>query len=323
MKIEQKQELLRRMGGGTIDKIDHIQELWSGYGSILRIGLAGSNYQSVILKHIVIPNATHHPRGWNTATSNARKIRSYAVETNWYTDFSERCDSYCRIPKAIDFWGDERERFIVLEDLDSSGYPDRKSYLRLHQIEGCIGWLANFHATFLRTDPLNLWERGSYWHLATRTDEYHQMEEGELKNAAQLIDQRLSSCRFKTIIHGDAKLANFCFGSDPLKVAAVDFQYVGGGCGIQDLAYFLGSCLDEDECEQHEEAILNMYFGFLKNALDLRGIQVDFSSLELEWRALYPVAWADFTRFLLGWMPTHRKLNEYTEKMVRVALSSI
>ena len=51
-------------------------------------------------------------------------------------------------------------------------------------------------------------------------------------------------------MHGDAKLANFLFTSDHSQVAGVDFQYVGGGCGMKDVAYLL-SCLDEDACDTH------------------------------------------------------------------------
>ena len=59
-------------------------------------------------------------------------------------------------------------------------------------------------------------------------------------------------------------MANFCFSESRDKVAAVDFQYVGGGCGMKDLTYFVGSCLDESACEQREGDILNRYFQSLR-----------------------------------------------------------
>jgi Ser/Thr protein kinase RdoA (MazF antagonist) len=63
---------------------------------------------------------------------------------------------------------------------------------------------------------------------------------------AAVIDQVLNNCSYQTIVHGDAKLANFCFSKEGA-VSAVDFQYVGGGCGMKDVAYFLGSCLTGKE----------------------------------------------------------------------------
>ena len=74
------------------------------------------------------------------------------------------------------------------------------------------------------------------------------MQNADLKKAAQGIDKRLQSARFQTLVHGDAKLANFCF-SDVGQVAAVDFQYVGKGCGMKDVAYFISSCFNEEDCE--------------------------------------------------------------------------
>ncbi len=55
-----------------------------------------------------------------------------------------------------------------------------------------------------------------------------------------------------------------------------------------------------------------------------RGIeQVEFTSLEISWRKLYPVAWADFVRFLEGWCPGHAKLTGYSRRMVDIALDSL
>ncbi len=86
------------------------------------------------------------------------------------------------------------------------------------------------------------------------------MEDVELKQAAIRIDQILRASPYQTFVHGDAKLANFCFSSDGLQVAAVDFQYVGGGCGIKDVAYFISSCLHEEDCERYEDELLAWYF---------------------------------------------------------------
>lgn len=323
MKKENQQEILTRVGGESIDRIEVIQELWSGYGEILRVFISGSTCNSVIVKKISQPKLAIHPRGWNTETSNARKLKSYEVETNWYKQYNDQCDDNCRTPRFLHAWNSKGNSFILLEDLNDVGFPIRKSAVTLDEINACLKWLANFHATFLNTEPNDLWEIGTYWHLETRVDEFNKMTEGPLKKAASILDQRLKDCKYSTLVHGDAKVANFCFGTLPDAISALDFQYVGAGCGMKDVAYFLGSVLDEDQLELQEESLLTIYFNHLKRAVVLKGIEMDFTSLEEEWRQLYPIAWADFTRFLLGWMPTHQKLNGYSEKMVSLALDEI
>ena len=215
------------------------------------------------------------------------------------------------------------EQFIILEDLDAVGFPIRKSTLTLNEVKVCLKWLANFHATFMMKDPKGLWESGTYWHLATRPDELKIMNDSILKQAATDFDNLLNDCKFQTFVHGDAKVANFCFSEDMKHVAAVDFQYVGGGCGMKDVAYLLGSCLTENECELYEEELLNYYLFVFKNNLEKHNNHIVFSDLEKEWRELYPIAWADFTRFLMGWMPTHPKINGYSEKMVNKAIKRV
>ncbi len=137
----------------------------------------------------------------------------------------------------------------------------------------------------------------------------------------------LSGARHQTLVHGDAKLANSCFspeGTSSLsRVAAVDFQYVGGGCGMKDVAYFLGSCLDEAECEAREGELLDLYFDLLGSALGRLQPDVDAASVEREWRALFPVAWTDFHRFLKGWSPGHWKIHSYSERVAREVLAGL
>lgn len=313
-------------------KADHaikgetLQSLWSGYGEVVRYFLSGVNAcaQSVVVKWVSPPSKAHHPRGWNTNRSHQRKLHSYDVEMYWYQHFAKQCGEYSRVPEVYGVYQYSVESHVhavmVLEDLDAAGYQLRKDQLELSEVKQCLRWLANFHGRFMGQAPEGLWPVGSYWHLDTRPDEFEAMPAGELKDAAIDLDRRLRESPFQTLVHGDAKVANFCF-SEEGNVAAVDFQYVGGGCGMKDVAYFLGSCMDEDDCEHYEKECLDFYFAMLQQSLVRQQSEIDFSQLEQEWRSLYPVAWTDFYRFLQGWMPGHSKINAYTLKLAEAVLS--
>jgi len=239
----------------------------------------------------------------------------------WYDKFNSFNTEKCRIAKCYASASTANSHIIILEDLDAAGFPLRKGHLKKNEVMVCLKWLAHFHAQFLDTPPEGLWEIGSYWHLDTRPDELKEMANGPLKDHAAAIDQKLNNCHYKTLIHGDAKVANFCFSEDGQKVAAVDFQYVGAGCGMKDVAYFLGSCLNEHECQNGEKAFLDYYFSQLSAALTHSKVNV--SELEKEWRSLYAWAWTDFYRFLLGWMPSHHKIHSYTKSLSERVLNEL
>ena len=318
-----KEFILKATKASNCEEIEIIQSLWSGYGKISRYELTGADMNTVIVKNIIFPTQANHPRGWNTSKSHNRKVKSYQVETTYYQEFNNLCGKDGRTPKLIGTSNIGAEQVIVLEDLDAAGFPVRKSELTIEQIKVCLKWLANFHTTFMGQQPKGLWETGTYWHLETRSDEFAKMHNTPLKEAAKNIDTLLNNCTYKTLVHGDAKVANFCFSKDLKKVAAVDFQYVGGGCGMKDVAYLMGSCLSENECEIYENELITYYFNELEIALDKTPINLNFISLEKEWRMLYSVCWADFTRFLMGWMPTHQKINVYSKLKVEEALKSL
>lgn len=292
-----------------------IQSLWSGYGEIVRYRLTGSAADSAVLKHVMFPSQVNHPYGWHNDLSHQRKVRSYEVEMAWYRDWAIRCDESCRVPHCYASETIADEHLIVLEDLDAAGFPVRKNSLDIQGVQACLVWVASFHATFMEERPDGLWPVGTYWHLATRPDELAVMADDGLRRAAPRMDAMLTHARYQTLVHGDAKLANFCFSADGQRVAAVDFQYVGGGCGMKDVAYFLGSCLNDRGHEQYQSALLDYYFEALIEALFRHGKQLDVSCLEQEWRLLFPLAQADFYRFLVGWMPTHWKINDYSKRI--------
>ena len=315
--------VLEAVGAQEMVSTQVVQSLWGGYGEIVRCHIGGGSAPSVIVKHVRWPDQRDHPYGWTSDLSHERKLKSYQVETTWYGRYANACSDQCRVPTPLALETQADEVVIVLEDLDASGFAGRRQLVSEHELDACLSWLANFHATFMGEQPDGLWATGTYWHLATRPDELAALDDGPLKEAAEVIDRQLSASPFQTFVHGDAKLANFCFGDDGHRAAAVDFQYVGGGCGMKDVAYFISSCLDEDDSERMGPALLDRYFSLLNDALEHVGKPVDFAALEADWRALYPVAWTDFYRFLQGWSPGHWKLHRYSERLAREVLASL
>lgn len=308
--------ILKATGAETTFQLEVVQRLWSGYGNIVRYGLTGADRSTVIVKHV-------KPRSSYGSVSHQRKVRSYQVETAWYGHWGGRCDAYCRVPICLAFESFGDEVLIVLEDLDTAGFPKRRSYVGDNEMHACLKWLANFHATFMGEQPKGLWPTGTYWHLETRPDELQALNDIALKKAAAAIDRKLRDSRYQTFVHGDAKLTNFCFSHDGNCVAAVDFQYVGGGCGIKDVAYFIDSCLDGEKAERQLNQLLDVYFLTLKQALKTKHKAVDADQVEREWRVLYPVAWTDFHRFLKGWSPGHWPSNSYSERLAREVIAQL
>lgn len=313
-------------------KIGRIQMLWSGYGEIARYYLPSFN-KFVIVKLVTPPMQSNHPKGWDGLRSHQRKLASYVNESIFYQQYSQQTDTLCRIPSCYfaktNIVSNQpvdkiqiANGLLIMEDLDQAGFSERLNQASSQTIELGVRWLANFHAKFLNQSLQEVWPIGTYWHLATRPDEYANMPESKLKRKASKLDSVLNNAYFQTLLHGDAKLANFCFSENMHDVAAVDFQYVGRGVGVKDLMYFLGSCLDAKALRLNASRIVDEYFSILRLSIENYHVELDFTALEAEWRALLPFAWADFERFLLGWAPEHYKVNAYMKNQTNIALSN-
>ncbi len=281
--------IARICGASRARRSERIATVWEGYGQVWRYALEGGEHASVVVKHVV--------PGKGRGRSHDRKLRSYEVESAWYQRWASRCDASCRVAGCVGLEQERGERLFVLEDLDAAGFPRRSEAPRAAEIEAMILWLAAFHARFLGERPRGLWKTGTYWHLRTRPDELQAMARGPLRDAAAAIDARLSGARFQCLVHGDAKPANFQLSRDGRTAAALDFQYVGGGPGVKDLAYLLAG-----ESQGVVRQGLDLYF----RGLRARVPGEQGAALEAEWRALYPFAWADLQRFLEGWAPGWR-----------------
>ena len=105
---------LERLVGCRVVSKEAVKSLWKGYGTIYRVK---SDTSTFILKHISAPE--------DDSEANRQKIESYRVEERFYRTVSQQST---RIPKYItsDF-RDSKNFLLLLEDLDSSGFPGRYS----------------------------------------------------------------------------------------------------------------------------------------------------------------------------------------------------
>lgn len=311
-----KSAVLKSTSAKSIARTSVLQPLWKGYGEIIRVELAGSHYESVVAKHVFFPKNVCPQKHGHNDISHARKIQSYRVETAWYERWNSICDHTCRTPACIAVVKQGDEVVMVLEDLDAAGYARRCSRPSWPEIAAGLTWLAGFHAAFMGCVPEGLWSTGTYWHLDTRPHELKTMDDAALRAAAGPIDRMLKKT-IQTFVHGDAKIENFCFASEGTLVAAVDFQYTGGGCGMKDVAYFVTSSLPDASCEKLENELLTIYFDALRENMNRRNSSILFTDVEAAWRPLYRVARADFHRFYKGWSGQHFSPACYSERVAR------
>ncbi|MEC7948971.1 MAG: phosphotransferase [Myxococcota bacterium] len=289
----------------------HVQTLWRGYGSITRHRIEGASTPSVIAKVVRPP-----PDG--SGPGHVRKVRSYAVERTFYAASAQRVRPVARVPQALGARENNDESWLLIEDLDISGFAARHRHLDADRLGACLDWLGAFHGTFIGQPIAQLWPRGTYWHLGTRSEELRRMTSGPLRDAAGPLDAALARCPMQTLLHGDPKPANFCFPTlRGAPVAAVDFQYAGGGVGVVDVVYLL-SCMPARWRVHHVDRAIDRYFVALRRHAGVQG-----ATAEAAWRPLVDIAWADLARFLAGWCGDDWSRDEDGAPRVRRAMDMV
>ncbi|MEG3757740.1 kinase [Pseudoalteromonas carrageenovora] len=297
---------------------DTLTSLWSGCGSIVECML---DDESCVVKAIKIPRYIHHPKIKQSEFALKRKQYSYSVEYNFYKRYSPFLPSTAKSIECISAINNVDEYALVFKNFTQNGFAQAGS----QHVQAILKWLANFHAFNLNKPANGLWQQGNYWHLSTRPDEFNKLNEhddkkSDIKSAAHKIDKILQTSHYKTLIHGDAKLANFA-ANEQSEILGYDFQYVGAGAGIIDVMYFMTSCFNDEQLHDSADEYLAYYFTHLKSALTIYQPAINADDVTAQWQKLWPLAWADFYRFLAGWSPEHLKINSYMLKQVNTSLA--
>ncbi|KAF2170261.1 hypothetical protein M409DRAFT_64585 [Zasmidium cellare ATCC 36951] len=176
-----------------------------------------------------------------------------------------------------------------------------------------------------------LWLNGGYTYLATRQKEYKSLREdtsSEWSSAlctpvpesetglsmAELVAQILSPSvhsspsspiqQYETLIHGDVKSENLFTTTSGSKVAFFDFQYVGLGLGVCDLAKLFTCSVPESLLTSQIPSHLDMQEGerqlleYYRDALEgISGRKYPWEDLVMHWKT----AIVDWHRFQVSW----------------------
>ena len=112
----------------------------------------------------------------------------------------------------------------------------------------------------------------------------------------------------RALLHSDAKSVNLGVsrgsraGGKPCRCAAYDYQYVGEGLGVRDVAYLMASSLEPGLAGDLEQSLLQHYHSSLCAALQRRGKGAAADAYPFEvCQAQFELCIADYARFLAGW----------------------
>ncbi|KAH8149369.1 uncharacterized protein LAJ45_06448 [Morchella importuna] len=273
----------------------HITSLWSNYGHIYR--LTFPSHPPLILKLIQPP-----PTPRTASESHIRKLLSYRAERHFYTHLSHHLTPHSpsqpRTPSP-----------------QPTPTPPSSSTTSRRHSRSPPRTATPPPTPAAPDEARGVWQRGGYWYLDTRAEEMQCLldDDGDggyafLLPHVQAVAERLRvrpGDLGATLMHGDCKGANIVFappgGDGEVRCALYDFQYVGVGLGVQDLAYFLGTSVDVRLLEGGgEDALLRGYYDELVAALGRRGVEVGGYTWEVlvgqwEW------ALVDWMRFMAGW----------------------
>jgi hypothetical protein len=175
----------------------------------------------------------------------------------------------------------------------------------------------------------SVWLNGGYTYLATRQNEYHNLVQdsdsewsealtqpidGHDTSIAELVAAFLTPSTstktpiedYQTLIHGDVKSENLFTNTAGDKVAFYDFQYVGLGLGVCDLAKFFTCSVPHEMLVSSGDVphVLAMGNGEKKLLLRYWKNLKEVGGREYEWERLvqhYEIALVDWLRFQASW----------------------
>ena len=236
-------------------KAEPVGETAGFLGDIGRIRLSwdpdGAGVESIIAKFPTL-------RASNLETGKG--LLAYEREMRFYQNFSAECPLH---PPAFYGGSDvsgEGDYLLLMEDLESFRFVSQLDVLSAQDASACLAGLARMHAYYWEKPELDVAD--SLYQFSDWADIYapiiatgwplFQKDFGDVipaemfpmyepgNAAAGAIFRYFSESRPKTLLHGDARIENFCFHRNTGAARAYDWQLAAAGPGIYDVILLLG-----------------------------------------------------------------------------------
>jgi hypothetical protein len=257
-----------------------------------RLMLSWANYDGP--KTIIAKCPSTDPHSRNIAAM----VRNYVLEINWYRSLAAQTQVNCPHCYHADIAGNGVDFALLLADCAPAKQGDQLAGADLQSIRAAIAQMAALHASHWNDDVLDAHE----WLQFGRTNKeivrqlmpsiypgFCERYRGRLNDEILDMGQQLvdhfddyldAVPAALTIVHGDFRLDNLLFGTDG-GVTVVDWQTLGIGSPMADLAYFTGTSIADPAERAAEEAAL---FAYYCDQVEARGVSIARDQLWLDYR---------------------------------------
>ena len=273
--------------GGTVDKAA-VASFKAGplahgkgyFGQIARLSLDYDPDEDGAPQSMIAKSSSATPK----MRQRTNTIAAYEREVRFY----QRLARQTSLPTPTCYYSDVNTEtgmhILLLEDLAPARSGSRVAGCSLDQAEIAVSHIANFHATW--------WEKPQLEEISWLTDvdfdpvalsdahdrwwpDFLRQAEHRLPDPIKEIGERLGQHRAnimrhlgtspRTLLQGDYHLDNLFFGTPEggLPFAVVDWQRMGRGRGVGDVAEFLGGSLQPDDRRAIEMDLLRAYHQIL------------------------------------------------------------
>ena len=248
----------------------------------------------------------------------AKDLWLYRREVAWYKEFMNYSDVRCPKCYFVDINEDGDDFALILGDCAPAKQGDQLKGATKEVVAKVLQEVALLHAPFYQSPELLSSESLQYdfrhrgkkiekfgWVWPIFKDRYQDRFDKDFFDMGDRFLGKFdkfihSQALYNTLIHNDVRLDNMLVGGVNDRVIILDWQTIGFGSPMCDVAYLIGTSFADSDVREKEE--LSLFQGYV-NAMVGMGCSIDEESL---WREYRLQAFSGFVQAVYAGMQVER-----------------